>query len=113
SPPTTGAWQTTSSPIREFSKPRRKRLLVVEDNAAERFSITELLAHDDIDILTADTGANALAILDDQGSDCVVLDLRLPDMSGFEILERMRVDERLTDIPVIVFTGRELTAEEE
>jgi CheY-like chemotaxis protein len=86
---------------------------VVEDNAAERFSITELLAHDDIDILTADSGSNALAILDDEGTDCVVLDLRLPDMSGFEILERMRGDDRLADIPVIVFTGRELSAEEE
>jgi HAMP domain-containing protein/CheY-like chemotaxis protein len=105
--------QNAISRIRDFSKPRRKRLLVVEDNAAERFSITELLGHDDIDILTADNGANALAILKEQGSDCVVLDLRLPDMSGFEILQRMREDARLTDIPVIVFTGRELSAEEE
>ncbi len=112
-PATTEGLQSAISRIREFSKPRRKRLLVVEDNAAERFSITELLAHDDIDILTADSGANALAILDDDGTDCVVLDLRLPDMSGFEILERMRGDERLADIPVIVFTGRELSAEEE
>jgi CheY-like chemotaxis protein len=101
------------SRIREFSKPRRKRLLVVEDNPAERFSITELLAHDDIDIVTADDGAKALAVLEEQGSDCVVLDLRLPDMSGLEVLEKMRADERLSDIPVVVFTGRELSAEEE
>jgi CheY-like chemotaxis protein len=112
-PATTEGLQSAISRIRDFSMPRRKRLLVVEDNAAERFSITELLAHGDIDILTADSGENALTILDDQGSDCVVLDLRLPDMSGFEVLERMRGDERLTDIPVIVFTGRELSAEEE
>jgi CheY-like chemotaxis protein len=105
--------QDAISRIRDFSKPRRKRLLVVEDNAAERFSITELLAHDDIDILTADNGANGLAILENEGSDCVVLDLRLPDMSGFDVLEKMRKDERLTDIPVIVFTGRELSDEEE
>ena len=112
-PATTEGLQSAISRIHDFSKPRRKRLLVVEDNAAERFSITELLAHDDIDILTADSGENALAILDGQGSDCVVLDLRLPDMSGFEVLERMRGDERLADIPVIVFTGRELSAEDE
>src|SRR5581483_247950 len=92
------------SRIREFSKPRRRRLLVVEDNPAERFSITELLAHDDIDIVTADDGAKALAVLEEQGSDCVVLDLRLPDMSGLEVLEKMRADERLSDIPVVVFT---------
>ena len=112
-PATTEGLQSAISRIHDFSKPRRKRLLVVEDNAAERFSITELLAHDDIDILTADSGENALAILDGEGSDCVVLDLRLPDMSGFEVLERMRGDERLADIPVIVFTGRELSAEDE
>ena len=47
------------------------------------------------------------------GSDCVVLDLRLPDMSGFEVLEKIRDDARLADIPVVVFTGRELTREED
>jgi len=105
--------QESIARIREFSKRRRKRLLVVEDNPAERFSITELLAHSDIDILTADNGAEALAILEGEGSDCVVLDLRLPDMNGFDVLERMRTQERLADIPVIVFTGRELSAEED
>ena len=78
-----------------------------------RSSITELLGHDDIDIVTADSGAEALAILRDQGSDCVVLDLRLPDMIGFDVLEKIRDDERLADIPVVVFTGRELSAEED
>ena len=52
-----------SARIKDFTKPRRKRLLVVEDNPAERFGITELLGHDDIDIVTADSGAEALAIL--------------------------------------------------
>ncbi|MET0568250.1 MAG: HAMP domain-containing protein, partial [Hyphomicrobiaceae bacterium] len=99
--------------IREFSKPRRKRLLIVEDNAVERFSITELLGHHDIDIRSAANGTDALTILESEGSDCVVLDLHLPDMSGFEVLERMRKDTQLADIPVIVFTGRELSADED
>ncbi|HEV3373253.1 MAG TPA: response regulator, partial [Xanthobacteraceae bacterium] len=101
------------SRIREFAKPRRKRLLVVEDNKAEQMSISELLGHDDIEIVAAGTGVEALSWLHTEPCDCVVLDLRLPDMSGFEVLERMRGDAALTDIPVVVFTGRELTAEED
>jgi HAMP domain-containing protein/CheY-like chemotaxis protein/signal transduction histidine kinase len=101
------------SKIREFAKPRRKRLLVVEDNKAEQLSISELLGHDDIEIAAAGTGVEALSVLQSGPYDCVVLDLRLPDMSGFEVLERMREDAMLADIPVVVFTGRELSAEED
>jgi len=99
--------------IKEYAKPRQKRLLVVEDNAAEQMSIRELLGHDDIDIVTVDTGAGALQSLREQVADCVVLDLRLPDMSGFEVLEEIRRDPALAELPVVVFTGRELSAEED
>ena len=101
------------SRIKEYAKPRRKRLLVVEDNVAEQKSITELLGYDDIEIVTTGTGADALATLRQQQCDCVVLDLRLPDMSGFEVLERIRADASLSEVPVVVFTGRELSAEED
>ncbi|MFY9898759.1 MAG: response regulator, partial [Xanthobacteraceae bacterium] len=101
------------SRIKEFAEPRRKRLLVVEDNQAEQMSIRELLGHDDIEIVNAGTGRDALNLLREEQCDCVVLDLRLPDMSGFEVLERMRTDTSLADIPVVVFTGRELTIEED
>jgi len=101
------------SRIKEFAEPRRKRLLVVEDNAAEQLSIRELLGHDDIEIVNAGTGSDALSLLHREACDCVVLDLRLPDMSGFEVLERMRADLALADVPVVVFTGRELTADED
>ena len=101
------------SRIQEFAKPRRRRLLVVEDNKAEQMSISELLGYDDIEIASVGTGADALSAMRGQPCDCVVLDLRLPDMSGFEVLERMRDDTGLTDIPVVVFTGRELSAEED
>jgi CheY-like chemotaxis protein/signal transduction histidine kinase/HAMP domain-containing protein len=99
--------------IKEYAKPRRKRLLVVEDNPAEQMGITELLGYDDIEIVTVGTGAEALAALRQQPCDCVVLDLRLPDMSGFDVLQQIGADPVLADVPVVVFTGRELSAEED
>jgi CheY-like chemotaxis protein len=112
-PTTTEGLEEALSRIRNYATPRQKRLLVVEDNAAEQISITELLHHDDIDIQVANTGEEALAALRAQPRDCVVLDLRLPDMSGFDVLERMRDDAPLADVPVVVFTGKELSAEED
>ena len=70
--------------IKEYTSRRRRRLLVVEDNAAERLSITELLGHDDIEIVSVESGSEALEALRQGSIDCVVLDLRLPDMSGFQ-----------------------------
>jgi HAMP domain-containing protein/CheY-like chemotaxis protein/signal transduction histidine kinase len=112
-PTTTEGVDAALSRIQEYAKPRRKRLLLVEDNAAEQLSISELLGHSDIEIVTSETGAGALAALRAETCDCVVLDLKLPDMSGFEVLERIRQDDTLCDIPVVVFTGRELSAEED
>jgi CheY-like chemotaxis protein/signal transduction histidine kinase/HAMP domain-containing protein len=99
--------------IMEYARPRRKHLLVVEDNAAERLSIAELLGHDDIEISAAESGREALDLMRENAFDCVVLDLRLPDMTGFEVLEEVRQDKSMQDVPVVVFTGRELTAEED
>jgi CheY-like chemotaxis protein/signal transduction histidine kinase/HAMP domain-containing protein len=112
-PTTHGGIAEALSKIKEFAKPRRKRLLVVEDNQAEQLSIGELLGHDDIEIVNATTGSDALSMLREELCDCVVLDLRLPDMTGFEVLEQMRGDAKLADVPVVVFTGRELSAEED
>ncbi|MGB6692594.1 MAG: HAMP domain-containing protein, partial [Terracidiphilus sp.] len=99
--------------IREYSQPRRKRLLVVEDNPAEQLSTRELLGYEDIDIDVVDTGSAALNALSKTSYDCVVLDLRLPDMTGFQVLEELRDTPGLRDLPVVVFTGRELTADED
>ncbi|MEN3287321.1 MAG: hypothetical protein V7634_1621, partial [Bradyrhizobium sp.] len=112
-PTTTEGVSAALSQIKEYAKPRRKRLLIVEDNAAEQLSIRELLGHDDIEIVAADTGGAALALLRETPCDCVVLDLRLPDMSGFEVLNQLRSDTSLSGVPVVVFTGRELSAEED
>ena len=112
-PTTTEGLEAALSRIREYAMPRRRRLLVVEDNTAEQLGITELLGYDDIDIAVAASGEEALAALRERPFDCVVLDLRLPDMSGFEVLERIRDDASLSDVPVVVFTGKELSPEED
>jgi HAMP domain-containing protein/CheY-like chemotaxis protein/signal transduction histidine kinase len=108
------ALDTLFDRIKDYTLPRRKRLLVVEDNPAEQLSVQELLGHDDIDLTMVTTGAEALSLAaGQQPFDCMVLDLRLPDMSGFEVLECLRDTPSLTDLPVVVFTGKELTPEED
>src|SRR5581483_6599282 len=112
-PTTTEGLNAAFSRINEYVKPRKKRLLIAEDNEAERLGVSELLSHPDIEIDMTDTGRSALDKLRAERFDCMVLDLRLPDMSGFDVLEEMQKDEALADLPVVVFTGRELSAEED
>jgi len=112
-PTSTEGVEAALARIKEYAKPRRKRLLVVEDDKAEQLSIAELLGSSDIEIVTTGTGSEALSLLRQNPCDCVVLDLRLPDMSGFEVLEELRADTNLSEVPVVVFTGRELSAEED
>jgi HAMP domain-containing protein/signal transduction histidine kinase/DNA-binding response OmpR family regulator len=112
-PTTPEGVQAALSRLKEYAQTRRRRLLIVEDDEAERMSVRELLSHDDVEIVTAGTGSEALALLRESPCDCIVLDLRLPDMSGFDVLERIREDAALIDLPVVVFTGRELSSEED
>jgi hypothetical protein len=92
---------------------RRRHLLVVEDDEIGRKSIMELVSHADVVSTGAASGAEALAALEKQNFDCVVLDLGLPDMDGFTLVERVREQERLRDLPLIIYTGRELSHAEE
>ena len=112
-PTTTEGLSAALLRINDYVKPRKKRLLIAEDNEVEQFSITELLSHPDLEIAVTGTGRGALENLREQHYDCMVLDLRLPDLSGFEVLEEIQNDEALADLPVVVFTGRELSAEED
>ena len=112
-PTTPEGLESALARIKEYSAPRRKRLLVVEDNPAEQLSIKELLGYDDIDVTVVATGAEAIEAVNHQTFDCAVLDLRLPDISGFDVLERFRDTPALGDLPVIVFTGKELSPEED
>jgi CheY-like chemotaxis protein len=111
--PTTEGLETALDRIKDFTVPRTKRLLIVEDNDIERQSIGELLGYKDIEMVAVATGGEALEAMLDKSFDCVVLDLRMPDMTGFELLEKMHAEPALADVPVVVFTGKELTAEEQ
>jgi len=112
-PATTEGLEAAFSRIKEYSEPRKKRLLIVEDNHAELLSIKELLEHDDIDVVTASNGEDALQVLREQSVDCMVLDLRLPDMSGLDVLGRVHGELELPNLPVVVFTGKDLSVEQE
>jgi len=112
-PLTTDELEAAFDRVLRFTSAPVKQLLVVEDDDTERMSILELLGHDDLLITAVSTGAAALDKLAHQPFDCVVLDLRLPDISGFELLEKIQQQPGLRDLPIVVFTGKELTEEEE
>ncbi|MBW3649129.1 MAG: response regulator, partial [Actinobacteria bacterium] len=92
-----------------------RRLLIVEDDQRERSSIIELIAGGAGDIVTVGVGSSeeAIAALEKEAFDCMVLDLKLPRTSGFGLLEQVKSDARWADMPVIVYTGKELTRREE
>jgi CheY-like chemotaxis protein len=98
--------------VREFVEKRVKQLLVVEDDPVQSQAISDLIGEGDVQTTTVASGEGALQSLADHTYDCVVLDLRLPGMSGFELIERIKADPRHRRLPVIVYTGRELTDED-
>jgi CheY-like chemotaxis protein len=112
-PLTTDKLKLALDRIKTFIQPRKRRLLVVEDDPVEQMSITELIAHEDVVITSVGTGAQALEEMRKQRYDCVVLDLRLPDISGFDLLQELQNEPELQDVPIVVFTGKELSADEE
>ncbi|AUO07253.1 histidine kinase [Paenibacillus sp. lzh-N1] len=101
------------SHIKSYTDQMVKRLLVVEDDDNQRKSIIELIDHDDVAITAVSTGKEALNELATQRYDCMVLDLMLSDMTGFDLLDRIRENEQLTDLPIIIYTGKDLDSKEE
>jgi HAMP domain-containing protein/CheY-like chemotaxis protein/signal transduction histidine kinase len=95
--------------IQKFLMGGKRSLLVVEDDMAQRESIVALIGNTDIHMVTVDTGAAALEALQSQHFDCMVLDLTLPDISGFELMDRIVKNERLRDLPIVIYTAKELS----
>jgi HAMP domain-containing protein/CheY-like chemotaxis protein/GAF domain-containing protein len=107
------ALENAFTSIAGFLDRKVRNLLIVEDNDVERQSIVELIGNGDVRSTAVATGTEALQALESQNYDCLVLDLGLSDMTGFELLERMKDDPRLSQTPVIVYTGKELSKKQE
>ncbi len=90
-----------------------KRILLVEDDARQRESVSRLIEDVDIEITAVEFGEQALELLRSTVFDCMIIDLKLPDMDGHQLLERMAREEICSFPPVIVYTGRNLTRDEE
>ncbi|WAE52251.1 response regulator [Stutzerimonas frequens] len=90
-----------------------KRILLVEDDARQRESVSRLIEDVDIEITAVEFGEQALELLRSTVFDCMIIDLKLPDMDGSELLERMAREDICSFPPVIVYTGRNLTRDEE
>jgi len=89
------------------------RVLIVEDNAVQREAVEKLLTSHDVETISTGTAAECLTLLKEQTFDCMVLDLSLPDASGYSLLETISADDSHSFPPVIVYTGRVLSADEE
>ena len=90
-----------------------RRVLIVEDDPRQRESLRELLGNGGVQITAAASAGEALQELAATTFDCVVLDFNLPDLSGYDLLERMARQEEVSFPPVIVYTGRSLSRDEE
>jgi CheY-like chemotaxis protein/signal transduction histidine kinase len=89
-----------------------RNLLVIDDDRFQRMAIRELIGNGDVLITEAETGAQALEVIKGGSFDCIVLDLGLPDMPGIELLSRIRDSVGMSNLPVIIYTGKELTNQE-
>jgi HAMP domain-containing protein/signal transduction histidine kinase/DNA-binding response OmpR family regulator len=96
-----------------FLSRQPKTLLIVEDSDIERQNLMELLAGDDVMTQTAGTAAEALEMLKSKPFDCLVLDLMLPDMGGIELVEKIKSEVGLLQLPIIVHTAKDLSQDEE
>jgi CheY-like chemotaxis protein len=95
----------------EMADSKSRKLLVIEDDERQRNSIRELIGNETAELTDAADAQAALSALRNERFDCVVLDLMLPDMPGFELIDRIRTED--SDLPIIVYTGKDLSRDEE
>ncbi|MFY9153953.1 MAG: HAMP domain-containing protein [Prolixibacteraceae bacterium] len=107
------ALDTTFTKIIDFAERKMKKLLIVDDNLIEREMMTELIGNGDVETTAVATGEQALDLLKKERFDCLIVDLALPGMSGIELIEKINTELKLKDLPVIVYTAKDLTKKEQ
>ncbi|MFN2565339.1 MAG: response regulator, partial [Gemmatimonadaceae bacterium] len=112
-PATKEALDDAFARISQFIDQQVRRLLVVEDDESQRRSMVELIAHEDVEITAVGSAEEALRELGERRYDCMVLDLGLVGVNGFELLEQVKSDPALRDLPIIIYTGKDLSPQEE
>ncbi|TAE00277.1 MAG: response regulator [Bacteroidetes bacterium] len=105
--------EETLSNFSLFIDKKVKDLLLLEDDAILRNAIKGLLGEQDLNITEAETGMQAIEYLKVKKFDCMVMDLGLPDMTGFQLLDKVSLQHEFRLPPIIVYTGKDLTREEE
>jgi CheY-like chemotaxis protein/HAMP domain-containing protein len=98
--------------VEEFIQRKLKKLLIVEDNKLQNKAIRELIGNGDVKSISAYTGEEAHTLLVKEKFDCIIIDLGLPDMAGMDLLEKIKANNALNKIPIIVYTGKEVTKQE-
>ncbi|MBE8365005.1 response regulator [Leptospira borgpetersenii] len=98
--------------IEHFISRKMKNLLIIEDDANSRSTTRKLIGNDDVKCFEASSGKEALSVYSENHFDCIVLDIGLPDMSGFDLIREMEKIKEKQIPPIIIYTGRELTKEE-
>jgi len=112
-PVTSEALADALNDVKGFVERRVKNLLVVEDDATQRKAIIELIGNGDVVTTAVGSAEECLAELRARHYDCMVLDLGLPDNNGFDLIEQIKRDDKLLDLPIIIYTGRELSPDDE
>lgn len=98
--------------VEDFLNKKLKKLLIVEDNEPQNKAIRELIGNGDVKSSSAYTGQEAYEMMRKTDYDCLIVDLGLPDMSGFDLLEKIKTDKDLNKVPIVVYTGKDLSKSE-
>ena len=107
------ALSTALRHLGDFAGEERRRLLLVEDDELQRKALLDLIGPEDFEVTAVGSGAEALELVQSDRFSCMVLALGLPDMNGIELLQKLKRTQEHRNLPIIVYTGRDLSRKEE